>query len=228
MRQRDRVHVARASRDDRRTLTTCSCWCCSRPRFGRYWRLPCARSTSADDRPNVTSRGCGRNSRRTKQYLQSIVDNHEAASQELRAAHEEVLSSNEELQSTNEELETTKEELQSANEELDHRQRAVPVPQPRARRADGRPVEFHQQRRSCDGHGRPRSAHPAADAGGATSRSTCSRPTSAARSSTSSSRCDVDQHRRRSSTGGHRRRSPGTAKCATGTAAGGCCACGRS
>ena len=54
----------------------------------------------------------------TKQYLQSIVYEQEAASQELRAAHEEVLSSNEELQSTNEELETTKEELQSANEEL--------------------------------------------------------------------------------------------------------------
>jgi two-component system CheB/CheR fusion protein len=54
----------------------------------------------------------------SKQYLQSIVDDQEAASQELRAAHEEVLSSNEELQSTNEELETTKEELQSANEEL--------------------------------------------------------------------------------------------------------------
>ena len=54
----------------------------------------------------------------TKQYLQSIVDQQDAAGQELRAAHEEVLSSNEELQSTNEELETTKEELQSANEEL--------------------------------------------------------------------------------------------------------------
>ena len=54
----------------------------------------------------------------TKQYLQSIVDDQEAAGQERRATHEEVLSSNEELQSTNEELETTKEELQSANEEL--------------------------------------------------------------------------------------------------------------
>ena len=54
----------------------------------------------------------------TKHYLQSIVDQQDAAAQELRAAHEEVLSSNEELQSTNEELETTKEELQSANEEL--------------------------------------------------------------------------------------------------------------
>ena len=54
----------------------------------------------------------------SKDYLQSIVDQQDATTQELRAAHEEVLSSNEELQSTNEELETTKEELQSTNEEL--------------------------------------------------------------------------------------------------------------
>jgi two-component system CheB/CheR fusion protein len=54
----------------------------------------------------------------SREYLQTILDNHESAGQELRAAHEELLSSNEELQSTNEELETTKEELQSANEEL--------------------------------------------------------------------------------------------------------------
>ena len=49
----------------------------------------------------------------------------------------------------------------------DHRQRAVPEPQPRARRADRRPVELHQQRRPADGDRRSRSAHPAADAGGA-------------------------------------------------------------
>ncbi|HVQ41812.1 MAG TPA: CheR family methyltransferase, partial [Vicinamibacterales bacterium] len=54
----------------------------------------------------------------TKQYVQSILDNQDVSTQELRVAHEEVLSSNEELQSTNEELETTKEELQSSNEEL--------------------------------------------------------------------------------------------------------------
>ena len=54
----------------------------------------------------------------SREYLQTVVDDHESAGQELRAAHEELLSSNEELQSTNEELETTKEELQSANEEL--------------------------------------------------------------------------------------------------------------
>jgi len=54
----------------------------------------------------------------TRRRLQSLVEEHEAASEELRAANEEVQSSNEELQSTNEELETTKEEVQSTNEEL--------------------------------------------------------------------------------------------------------------
>ena len=54
----------------------------------------------------------------TKEYLQSMVEQQDAANEELRSANEEILSSNEELQSTNEELETAKEELQSANEEL--------------------------------------------------------------------------------------------------------------
>jgi two-component system, chemotaxis family, CheB/CheR fusion protein len=54
----------------------------------------------------------------TKEYLQSIIETHEATNEELQSANEEVMSSNEELQSTNEELGTTKEELQSANEEL--------------------------------------------------------------------------------------------------------------
>jgi two-component system CheB/CheR fusion protein len=56
--------------------------------------------------------------RSTRGTLQSIIERHEVANQELRAANEEVQSSNEELQSTNEELETAKEELQSTNEEL--------------------------------------------------------------------------------------------------------------
>ncbi len=47
-----------------------------------------------------------------------MVQDHEAATEEMRAMNEEVLSSNEELQSTNEELETAKEELESSNEEL--------------------------------------------------------------------------------------------------------------
>ncbi|HEX6284207.1 MAG TPA: PAS domain-containing protein, partial [Pyrinomonadaceae bacterium] len=54
----------------------------------------------------------------TKEYLQSLAEQQDAANEELRSANEEILSSNEELQSTNEELETAKEELQSANEEL--------------------------------------------------------------------------------------------------------------
>ena len=53
-----------------------------------------------------------------REYLRSLVEDHEATYEELKAANEEVLSANEELQSTNEELETTKEELQSTNEEL--------------------------------------------------------------------------------------------------------------
>jgi two-component system CheB/CheR fusion protein len=50
--------------------------------------------------------------------LQSIIDERDAANQELIAANEEIQSSNQELRSINEELETSKEELQSANEEL--------------------------------------------------------------------------------------------------------------
>jgi two-component system, chemotaxis family, CheB/CheR fusion protein len=54
----------------------------------------------------------------TREYLSSLVAEHETAQQQMKAAHEEILSSSEELQSTNEELETAKEELQSSNEEL--------------------------------------------------------------------------------------------------------------
>jgi two-component system CheB/CheR fusion protein len=54
----------------------------------------------------------------TKRYLHAVIEEQEAASEELKSAHEEVQSSNEELQSTNEELLTAKEELQSTNEEL--------------------------------------------------------------------------------------------------------------
>jgi two-component system, chemotaxis family, CheB/CheR fusion protein len=54
----------------------------------------------------------------TKEYLRTVLEEHDAGREELRAANEEVQSSNEELQSTNEELETAKEELQSTNEEL--------------------------------------------------------------------------------------------------------------
>lgn len=54
----------------------------------------------------------------TRDYLRSVLEQHEAANEELQASNEEVQSANEELQSVNEELETSKEELESANEEL--------------------------------------------------------------------------------------------------------------
>ena len=54
----------------------------------------------------------------TREYLQTLQEQHEAANEELQAANEEVQSANEELQSLNEELETSKEELESTNEEL--------------------------------------------------------------------------------------------------------------
>lgn len=54
----------------------------------------------------------------TRDYLQSIQEQHEATTEELQASNEEIQSANEELQSVNEELETSKEELESANEEL--------------------------------------------------------------------------------------------------------------
>ncbi|TLG72651.1 chemotaxis protein CheB [Methylocystis sp. B8] len=54
----------------------------------------------------------------TRDYLQFIQEQNEAANEELQASNEEVQSANEELQSINEELETSKEELESANEEL--------------------------------------------------------------------------------------------------------------
>ena len=53
-----------------------------------------------------------------REQLQDLVQDHEAADEEVRSMNEEILSSNEELQSTNEELETAKEELESTNEEL--------------------------------------------------------------------------------------------------------------
>jgi len=53
-----------------------------------------------------------------KAYSRSIIEDQEAANEEIQATNEELQSTNEELQSTNEELETSKEELQSTNEEL--------------------------------------------------------------------------------------------------------------
>lgn len=54
----------------------------------------------------------------TREYLQSLQEQHESTTDELQASNEEIQSANEELQSINEELETSKEELESTNEEL--------------------------------------------------------------------------------------------------------------
>ena len=54
----------------------------------------------------------------TKDYLQSLISEHQTTTDELAAANEELVAANEELQSANEELQSAKEELQSTNEEL--------------------------------------------------------------------------------------------------------------
>ena len=54
----------------------------------------------------------------TREFLQAVIEQQEAANEELQSANEEAQSANEELQSINEELETSKEEIQSSNEEL--------------------------------------------------------------------------------------------------------------
>ncbi len=56
--------------------------------------------------------------RATRMQLQSTINLHETASEDLKSAVEEYQSVNEELQSANEELETSSEEMQSINEEL--------------------------------------------------------------------------------------------------------------
>ncbi len=55
---------------------------------------------------------------RTKEHMQTLIEEIETTNEELQSTNEELQSSNEELQSTNEELETGNEELQSTNEEL--------------------------------------------------------------------------------------------------------------
>lgn len=54
----------------------------------------------------------------SQQRLQTMREEHEASTEELRATNEELQSINEEHRSATEELETSKEELQSINEEL--------------------------------------------------------------------------------------------------------------
>jgi two-component system CheB/CheR fusion protein len=55
---------------------------------------------------------------RTKELLQSNVEQSSISTEELKASNEELQAINEELRSATEELETSKEELQSVNEEL--------------------------------------------------------------------------------------------------------------
>ncbi len=54
----------------------------------------------------------------TKDYLQSLISEHQSTTDDLAAANTELVAANEELQATNEELQSAKEELQSTNEEL--------------------------------------------------------------------------------------------------------------
>jgi two-component system CheB/CheR fusion protein len=54
----------------------------------------------------------------TKEYLQSIVEDHASTLEELRAANEEAQAGNEELETAQEELESVNEELNTLNEEL--------------------------------------------------------------------------------------------------------------
>ena len=55
---------------------------------------------------------------RTKERLNSVIEEMQVSQEEYRSANEELESTNEELQSTNEELISSKEEMQSLNEEL--------------------------------------------------------------------------------------------------------------
>jgi len=54
----------------------------------------------------------------TKEYLQSIVEDHASTLEELRASNEEAQAVNEELETAQEELESANEELNTLNEEL--------------------------------------------------------------------------------------------------------------
>jgi two-component system CheB/CheR fusion protein len=54
----------------------------------------------------------------TRAYLQSVIEQQDAANEELQSANEEAQSTNEEMQSVNEELQTSKEEIESSSEEL--------------------------------------------------------------------------------------------------------------
>jgi two-component system CheB/CheR fusion protein len=54
----------------------------------------------------------------TKEYLQSVIEDHASTLEELRASNEEAQAGNEELETAQEELESANEELNTLNEEL--------------------------------------------------------------------------------------------------------------
>jgi two-component system CheB/CheR fusion protein len=89
-------------------------------RAGRVTAAPVATRQSARSKRQETQRIAELEAdlAETRDYLQSVQEQHDGSNEELQAANEEVQSANEELQSVNEELETSKEELESANEEL--------------------------------------------------------------------------------------------------------------
>ncbi|MHB8745246.1 MAG: chemotaxis protein CheB, partial [Gammaproteobacteria bacterium] len=95
-----------------------------RPRLGAaLWRRlriafgPGIGAAQPRDQDNERGR-LARELEASRDYVRTLIEEHESAIEELKLAEEELLSSNEEFQSTNEELETAKEELQSTNEEL--------------------------------------------------------------------------------------------------------------
>jgi two-component system, chemotaxis family, CheB/CheR fusion protein len=87
-------------------------------RLARWLRRLASEGDSAAESESDDARTLRRELGSTRDYLQSLIEDQDAANEELKSANEEILSTNEELQSTNEELETAKEELQSVNEEL--------------------------------------------------------------------------------------------------------------
>ena len=90
-------------------------WSCSR-RPSRTAAATAIRKTAIQD--NGGSARLRRELAATKEYLQSIVEDHATTLEELRAANEEAQAGNEELETAQEELESANEELNTLNEEL--------------------------------------------------------------------------------------------------------------
>ena len=103
----------------------------------------------------------------TKEYLQSLIEEHGRTNDDLGSANEELVSGNEELQSMNEELETAKEELQSTNEELTTVNDELQSRNQEVDAGQQRPPEPAGHRRHPDRHPRPRTPDPPLHAQGA-------------------------------------------------------------